>query len=136
MLRKVKRFLLVVPMIACMFALSVTEQQTNAMVISTVNNSNNTNVNHINNNTGTIINNTNIINNGSYINSGNVVMEPLPLQIISCSEVETVDIPPIFGFCGFSISFASGCGDSNQSCVGVVASCGGRVTVHIECSNA
>jgi hypothetical protein len=34
MLRKVKRFLLVVPMIACMFALSVTGQQTNANTIN------------------------------------------------------------------------------------------------------
>jgi hypothetical protein len=116
-MNKVKRFLLILPMLVCLFGISNNQQEVNAA--NTINLTNLTSRN---------------INAEDPVNKDEIENNRLDFDI-ECEEIETVFIPPIFGFCGISIGFGSGCGeDSNYSCVGAVQFCGGSLAIHTECS--
>jgi len=127
-MNKVKRFLLILPMLVCLFGISNNEQEVNAA--NTIN-------------TAKAINATNLTNSASTststsvedpVNKDEIENNRLDFDI-ECEEIQTLFIPPIFGFCGISIAFGSDCGeDSNYSCVAAVQFCGGSLTMHTECA--
>lgn len=126
---KVKRFLLILPMLVCLFGIGNNQQEVNAA--NTINAAN----------TAKAINATNLTNSASTstsvedpVNKDEIENNRLDFDI-ECEEIQTLFIPPIFGFCGISIGFGSDCGeDSNYSCVAAVQFCGGSLTMHTECA--
>jgi len=123
MSKSIKRLLLIVPMMACIFALSSTEQQANTS-------------NFISSTSESI----NAINPIKPINNHNIE-EPTPLYQagveILCDEIEIFEIPPIFGFGGATVGFGTGCGEnSDQDCVASAILLGGKLVVHVECTDS
>ncbi|MFY9222687.1 MAG: hypothetical protein WAQ98_08455 [Blastocatellia bacterium] len=117
---KVKRFLLILPMLVCLFAIGNNQHEVNAA--NTINATNATNLTSKN------------INVEEPVNKDEIENNRLDFDI-ECEEIQTLFIPPIFGFCGISIGFGSDCGeDSNYSCVAAVQFCGGSLTMHTECA--
>lgn len=124
---KVKRFLLILPMLVCLFGIGNNQQEVNAA--NTINAAN----------TAKAINATNLtsrnINAEDPVNKDEIENNRWTDLDIECEEVEALFIPPIFGFCGFSIAFGSDCGeDGNYSCFAAVQACGGGITIHSECA--
>ena len=127
---KVKRFLLILPMLVCLFGIGNNQQEVNAA--NTINAANTTRA----------VNATNVTNLASTstsvedpVNKDEIENNRWTDLAIDCEEVETLFIPPIFGFCGFSIAFGSDCGeDGDYSCFAAVQACGGGITIHSECA--
>ena len=114
MSKSIKRLLLGVAMVACMFGLSSTEQQANTK---------------------------NIINGNSLSTINNNIEEPTALYQVGveilCDEIEIFEIPPIFGFGGATVGFGTGCGEnSDQDCVASAILLGGKLVVHVECTDS
>ncbi|MBL8196142.1 MAG: hypothetical protein JNM06_20285 [Blastocatellia bacterium] len=126
MFNAIKKFLLVMPMLVCLFGIGNNQQEVNAA--NTIN-------------TAKAINATNLTNSASTstsvedpVNKDEMENNRLDFDI-ECEEIQTLFIPPIFGFCGISIAFGSDCGeDSNYSCVAAVQFCRGSLIMHTECA--
>lgn len=118
MFNVIKKFLLVIPMLICLFGLqNVNSEQVMAQTVNVAN-----------------LRSTNISIEEPTMKDG-VENNRWTDFDVDCEEIQTLFIPPIFGFCGISIAFGSGCGeDSNYSCVSALQFCGGSLTIHTECA--
>lgn len=109
-----KRFLLIVPMVACLCALSTTAQQAN--IKSVVSSGSATQISGKGNPSGE-----------TKAFTGGFVED-------YCDQSEVIDIPPIFGFPGITIAFGTGCGEnSDQNCVSAASYSGGKFSFHVQC---
>lgn len=118
----IKRLLLIVPMVLCLFAVATTQQHAdtgNSIKSNTINTT-------AFNVAKTLVNN---------------IEEPTALYQVGveilCDEIEIFEIPPIFGFGGATVGFGTGCGEnSDQDCVASAILLGGKLVVHVECSDS
>jgi len=118
----IKRLLLIVPMVLFLFAVATTQQHAdtgNSIKSNTINTT-------AFNVAKTLVNN---------------IEEPTALYQVGveilCDEIEIFEIPPIFGFGGATVGFGTGCGEnSDQDCVASAILLGGKLVVHVECSDS